>query len=113
MDLYGFHACEWLVLAIYSAVLIVNLKVIYTIIKTRTYNNVYVRYMEWISALIVAQVLIYMALQLDWILNEEGKNLDKLVDVAWLVYDYMGGVILLGISLAISSLMKLKIKAYQ
>lgn len=116
MSAYYFHFCEWIVLAIFTAVLLVNVKIVYNTVKNcrkGIKNNVYANYIEYLSIFIILQVVAYMVLQVNWIVEEQGEKLPEMIDGLWLAYDYIAGLVLLCISISIDSLTKLKIKAYK
>lgn len=90
-----------------------NVKIFLTILLRRYHNipcNRYASYVEYFAVFIVLQALFYIVLQVDWIIDDHGKDIGSMVDMMWLIYEYIAGLTLLTVSVAIDSLTKLRTK---
>ena len=80
---------QWAIIPIYSMAAIFSLHNILIICRNRKVFH-YI-----INGIILMACTSYIALQFDWILGSHGEELPSWVDLAWLLHEYLVGVILL------------------
>lgn len=88
---------QWLVILIFAGT---AGSAFYNLTNSRNYHITpfISKWVIVVNTIIVLQSLLYIFLQLDWIVTGIGKEIDTLVDTLWLGYDYFTGFALLSIT---------------
>lgn len=79
---------QWAIIPIYSMAAIFSLHNIYIARNKKAFHLV-------INGIILTASLSYVGLQFDWILDSHGEEIPSWVDLAWLLHEYLIGIILL------------------